>query len=99
MAYNFVPGGSLTREHTDYVIILTMGGIGLGLYAGRKGEDGTERGISEMFSAIFFILRLYIHVYNGRCFSLCNPIVRVAGYDRSSLSTNENRVRNHRQHL
>lgn len=34
VAYNFVPGGVYTREHTDYLIVAVMGGIFLGLFAG-----------------------------------------------------------------
>ncbi|XP_060085911.1 PGAP2-interacting protein-like [Ylistrum balloti] len=34
VAYNFVPGGVYTREHTDYLILTVMTGIFLGLFAG-----------------------------------------------------------------
>ena len=36
VAYNFVPGGVYTREHTDWLIGIVMLGIGLGLYASKS---------------------------------------------------------------
>lgn len=32
VAYNFVPGGEFTREHTGYVIAVVMIGIGCALF-------------------------------------------------------------------
>ncbi|KAL3880057.1 hypothetical protein ACJMK2_032328 [Sinanodonta woodiana] len=40
VAFNFVPGGVYTREHTDWLITAVMLGIGLGLFAG--GSTGDE---------------------------------------------------------
>lgn len=34
VAYNFVPGGVYTREHTNYLILAVMAGVFLGLFAG-----------------------------------------------------------------
>ena len=35
VAYNFVPGGVYTREHTDYLIVLVMIGIFIGMFIGK----------------------------------------------------------------
>ena len=35
VAYNFVPGGVYTREHTDYLVALVIGLLGLGVISNR----------------------------------------------------------------
>lgn len=36
VAYNFVPGGVYTREHTDYLMAAVMLGIFVGLFVGKR---------------------------------------------------------------
>ncbi|XP_062598080.1 PGAP2-interacting protein-like [Saccostrea cucullata] len=39
VAYNFVPGGVYTREHTDYLIATVMLGIFIGLFIGKSFDQ------------------------------------------------------------
>lgn len=39
VAYNFVPGGVYTREHTDFLIAAVMIGIFMGLFLGKLSNS------------------------------------------------------------
>ncbi|RKF53841.1 Protein cwh43 [Erysiphe neolycopersici] len=43
VAYAFVPGGPLVREHTDWIMITTMGLIGCGVYSSSPSSSSVKQ--------------------------------------------------------
>ena len=58
VAFNFVPGGVYTREHTDWLILIVMGFIFLGLRSGEFLFGGWC--VSFFFIFLFFFLHFVV---------------------------------------
>lgn len=59
VAYNFVPGGVYTREHTDYLIVLVMIGIFIGMFIGGDYKSYTSFPVINKQPIPFNRLRLF----------------------------------------
>jgi len=54
-AYAFVPGGPLVREHTDWVVMLTMASIACGVYSAQlNGTGGSPPGVAMEGGRTFY---------------------------------------------
>lgn len=66
VAYAFVPGGQLVREHTDWIMMTMMASIGAGVYSinsSRLQRDQSERPSSKQQRKYFGISALFINVF------------------------------------
>lgn len=89
VAYAFVPGGPLVREHTDWIMITTMALLGTGVLAIGSRTTKSQRRCVSAFTAQTH-RAYYIYVLGGlQLFSIATAYLRFPTYDYQPYHKNE----------